>query len=400
MRLLFLNRSFWPDLEATGQFLTELCEDLSVEHEVTFISGPSYHVATARGLWTRQKFGRVSIIRTWGTRLPKARLPLRMTNLGSYFALAALAALRLAAPDILIAETDPPLLGALGAMLKRHWGCRLVYNVRDLYPDIAIATGGVRNRFLLGLLGYANGLAYEAADKVAVLGEDMRQRIAAKGVSPERISVTPDWVDCDQIRPLASNPFRAEFGDKFVVMYSGNLGLSQQLDTVLSAAERLRDDPRIVFVLIGEGARKKWLMDEAARLKLPNAMFMSYRPKEQLAESLSAADLHLIPLAPGTGGCLVPSKIYGILAAGRPFVAIMEDSAEIARLAREHKVGFVSPPGDGASLADRVLDATGVPAELKRMGQRARMLAVERFDRKVATRRFAHMLEEVAQAPN
>jgi colanic acid biosynthesis glycosyl transferase WcaI len=400
MRLLFLNRSFWPDLEATGQFLTELGEDLSVEHEVTFISGPSYHVATARGLWTRQKFGRVSIIRTWGTRLPKARLPLRMTNLGTYFALAALAALRLEPPDILIAETDPPLLGALGAVLKRHWSCRLVYNVRDLYPDIAVATGGVRNRFLLGLLGYANGLAYEAADKVAVLGEDMRQRIAAKGVSPERISVTPDWVDCDQIRPIASNPFRAEFGDKFVVMYSGNLGLSQQLDTVLAAAERLRDDPRIVFVLIGEGARKNWLMDEAARLKLPNAMFMPYQPKEQLAESLSAADLHLIPLAPGTGGCLVPSKIYGILAAGRPFVAIMEDSAEIARLAREHKVGFVSPPGDGASLADRVLDAIDAPAELKRMGQRARILAVERFDRKVATRRFAQMLEEVAQAPN
>jgi len=272
--------------------------------------------------------------------------------------------------------------------------------VRDLYPDIAIATDGVRNRFLLGLLKYANGLAYEAADKIAVLGEDMRQRIVAKGVSPKRISVTPDWVDCDQIRPLANNPFRAEFSDKFVVMYSGNLGLSQQLDTVLAAAERLRDDPRIVFVLIGEGARKKWLMDDAARLKLPNTLFMPYRPKEQLAESLGAADLHLIPLAPGTGGCLVPSKIYGILAAGRPFVAIMEHTAEIARLAREHEVGFVSPPGDGASLAGQVLNAISVPAELKRMGQRARMLAIEHFDRKVATRRFAQMLEDVARAPN
>lgn len=400
MRLLFLNRSFWPDIEATGQFLTELCEDLSVEHQITFISGPSYHVSTARRLLTRQQFGRVSIIRTWGTRLPKARLALRMTNLGSYFALAALASLRLEPPDILIAETDPPLLGALGAMLTRRWGCRFVYNVRDLYPDIAIANGGVKNRLLLRLLGYANGLAYEVADKIAVLGEDMRERIAAKGVSPERITVVPDWVDCDQIRPLASNPFRSEFGDKFVVMYSGNLGLSQQLDTVLGAADRLRDDPRILFVLIGEGARKKWLMDSAARLKLPNVVFMPYRPKENLTESLGAADLHLIPLAPGTGGCMVPSKVYGILAAGRPFVAIMEHSAEIARLAREHKVGFVSPPGDDFSLVGKVLDGISAPAELKRMGQRARMLAVERFDRKVATRRFAQMLDEVTQAGN
>jgi colanic acid biosynthesis glycosyl transferase WcaI len=400
VRLLFLNRSFWPDIEATGQFLTELCEDLSLEHEVTFISGPSYHVATARSLWTRETFGRVSIIRTWGTRLPKARLALRMTNLGTYFVLAAVAALRLEPPDIIIAETDPPMLGALGAMLKRRWGCRFVYNVRDLYPDIAIANGGVKNRFLLRLLGYANGLAYELADKVAVLGEDMRQRIAAKGVASERIAVMPDWVDCEQIRPLAGNPFRSEFGDKFVVMYSGNLGLSQQLETVIGAADRLRNDSQILFVFIGEGARKKWLVDRAAQLELPNVMFMPYRPKERLAESLGAADLHLIPLAPGTGGCVVPSKVYGILAAGRPFVAIMEDSAEIARLATEHRVGFVSAPGNDAVLADTVLDALRAPAELKQMGQCARMLAVERFERKVATRRFAQMLDEVAHAHN
>jgi colanic acid biosynthesis glycosyl transferase WcaI len=400
MRLLFLNRSFWPDVEATGQFLTELCEDLSHEHEVTFISGPSYHVGVARSLWTREQLGRVSIIRTWGTRLPKTRLPLRMTNLGTYFILAAFAAFRHEPPDIVIAETDPPLLGALGAVLKRHWGCRLVYNVRDLYPDIALANHGVRNRFLLALLAHANRLAYECADRIAVLGEDMQQRIVSKGVLPQRITVMPDWVDCNQIRPLASNRLRSELGDKFVVMYSGNLGLSQQLDVVLRAAELLRHDPRILFVLIGEGARKKWLMDYAARLELPNVQFLPYQPKERLAESLSAADLHLIPLAPGTAGCLVPSKIYGILAAGRPFVAIMENSAEVARLAHEHKVGFVSAPGDEVSMVDRVLDAVSAPGELKMMGQRARRLAVERFDRKVATRRFANMLAGVAQARN
>ena len=400
MRLLFLNRSFWPDVEATGQFLTELCEDLSLQHDITFISGPSYHVQTPRRLWTREQFGRVSIIRTWGTRWSKARLPLRMTNLGTYFILAALAALRLEAPDILIAETDPPVLGALGAMLKRRWGCRFIYNIRDLYPDIAIVNGGVKNRLLLRLLAYTNELANEAADRIAVLGEDMRQRIADKGVPAERIVVTPDWVDCDHIRPLATNPFRAEFGDRFVVMYSGNLGLSQQLDTVLRAADRLREDQRILFVLIGEGARKKWLMDFASRLTLPNVVFMPYRPKERLAESLSAADLHLIPLAPGTGGCMVPSKIYGILAAGRPFVAMMEASAEIARLAREHKIGFICVPGDEASLVETLLQAIDRPAELKRMGARARALAVERFDRKVATRRFAQVLDEVGQLAN
>lgn len=385
-------------MEATGQFLTELCEDLSSEHEVTFIAGPSYHVKQRpRRPWTHEKFGPVSVIRTWGTRLPKRRLPLRLLNLGTYYALAAIAAFRREPPDVVVAETDPPLLGALGAMLKRRWGCRFVYNVRDLYPDIARANGGVRSRALLQILERGNRIAYRWADRIVVLGEDMSRRIAAKGVPPERIEVVPDWVDCGRIRPLESNPLRREFGDKFVVMYSGNIGLSQRLETVLDAAGKLRDDPRVLFAMVGEGARKRWLMEQARRLELPNLLFLPYRPKEQLAESLGAADLHLVPLSAGTAGCLVPSKIYGILAAARPFVAIMEEDAEIARLALTQRIGFVSKPGDGAGLARAVLGAIAAPVELKRMGDRARRLARERYDRPVATRRFARMLEDVAR---
>ncbi len=397
-RLLFLNRSFWPDLEATGQFLAELCEDLSARHEITFIAGPPYHVGgAARRPWIHERHGRVSIVRTWGTRLPKRRLALRMTNLASYYGLAAIAALRQRRPDIVIAETDPPLLGALGAMLKRHWGCKLIYNVRDLYPDIALATGGVRNRVLLRLLDRSNRIAYRWADRVVVLGHDMEDRVIGKGVPAECVAVVPDWVDCDQIRPLSDNPLRAAFGDKFVVMYSGNLGLAQQLEMVLAAAARLRDDPRIRFVLIGEGARKAWLIERARTLDLRNVTFMTYRPRAELAQSLSAADLHLIPLSAGTAGCLVPSKVYGILAAGRPFVAIMEEQAEVARIARDNSVGFVGKPGDDAALARIISEAVRNPAALEAMGRRARQLARERYDRKIATARFAEMLEAVAR---
>jgi len=397
---LFLNRSFWPDLEATGQFLTELCEDLSPEHEITFIAGPSYHVAgSGSGLIRHEKHGRVSIIRTWGTRLPKQRLPLRIMNLATYYILAAVAARKIKRPDIIIAETDPPMLGLLGAILKRRFKCRLVYNVRDLYPDIAYANGGVRNRFLLWLLEYGNRRAYDASDRIIVLGEDMRQRVLKKGVPEDKLTIVTDWVDCAQIRPVDDSPFRRELGENFVVMYSGNLGLSQQLDTVIAAAERLRDDTRIVFLLIGEGARKKALMDQVAALGLPNVRFMPYRPKDQLAESLSAADLHLVPLFPGAAGCIVPSKIYGILAAGRPFVAIMEDDAAIARLAREESVGFVSAPGDGDELARTISDAASRREELRVMGKRARELAESRFDRHITTRRFGDVLAEVNSAP-
>ncbi|MGD0671142.1 MAG: glycosyltransferase family 4 protein [Candidatus Binatus sp.] len=396
-RVLFLNRSFWPDREATGQFLTELCDDLSRDHEVTIVAGPSRERGSAGfHLWSHEQRGRVSIVRTWGTGFSKSNLLGRLVNLGTYYLLAAVVALRLPRPDVIVAETDPPLLGALAAVLKRRWGCRLIYNVRDLYPDIAEATGGVRNPLLLGLLRRANDYAYKRSDLIVTLGHDMAARIVNKGVPADKVVVVPDWVDCGRIRPLESNPFRRNFGKKFVVMYSGNIGLSQQLEAVLEAADRLRDDERILFAMIGEGARKKWLEERARSMGLPNVIFLPYQPLENLAESLTAADLHLIPLAPGAAGCLVPSKIYGILAAGRPFIAMMEASAEVAQIARENAVGFVVRPGDIDGLVGAIREAVDAPERLKQMGVRARRLAELRFDRIKVTGRFGSVLAGVA----
>lgn len=346
--------------------------------------------------WERR--GEIEIIRTWGTRFSKTRLAGRITNLATYYMLAALAAQRIERPDIIVAATDPPLLGALGAALKQRFGCRMVYNVRDLYPDIAYANRGLKNPGLLALLARANSFAYRHADEVVTLGHDMAERIVAKGVRADKVSVIPDWVDTGLIRPLDRNPFRAQFGERFVVMYSGNIGLSQHLEAVLEAAERVANHPGIVFVLIGEGARKAALTKLARERGLANVMFLSYRPKEDLAESLGAADLHLIPLMRGAAGCLVPSKIYGILAAGRPFIAMMEAHAEVARIAREHRVGFVVEPGDAGALADAILSANHNRNELRAMGERARELALRQFDRAVATSAFAAMLTRVGRA--
>ncbi|HVA80553.1 MAG TPA: glycosyltransferase family 4 protein [Candidatus Binataceae bacterium] len=396
--MLFLNRSFWPDPEATGQFLTELCDDLSAAHRITVIAGPPLYRAVAqRALLSRDRRGDIEIIRTFGTRFSKTRLAGRLTNLATYYMLAALAARRLECPDIIIAATDPPLLGALGAMLKRRFGCRLVYNVRDLYPDIAYANGALKNPALLTTLRHANAFAYAHSDAIVTLGHDMAERIIAKGVPAAKVSVIPDWVDTTRIHPLACNPFRAEFGDRFVVMYSGNIGLSQQLESVLDAAAMLAGDTRIVFLLIGEGARKPALMKLARERGLANVKFLPYRPKEELAQSLGAADLHLIPLMPGAAGCLVPSKIYAILAAGRPFVAMMEPGAEVARIALEHRVGFVVEPGDAVALARTIAGTAEDRDELRAMGLRARALAVNRFDRGLATRAFAAMLARVGE---
>lgn len=397
-----MNRSFWPDCEATGQFLTELCEDLAVEHRITFIAGPACnpeHAAPAirrARLWRRERRGQIEIVRTWGTRLPKRKLPFRLLNLGSYFALAAAASLTIERPDLIVAATDPPLLGLLGAWLKRRWSCRLAYNVRDLYPDIAQINDGMRNRPLLNLLAYANRKAFAAADRIIVLGDDMRERIAAKGVAPERITVVSDWVDCAAIKPVTRNPLRDSFGGKFVVMYSGNLGLSQQLETVIEAAGQLRNDAGLLFVLIGEGARKPWMMREVAARGLGNVRFLPYQPKERLAESLAAADLHLIPLKAGAAGCLVPSKVYGIMAASRPFVAMMEANSEVGQLALRHDIGSVVTPGDAWALTAVIRASREHPERLTLMGLKARQLALRCFDKKIVTRKFGEVMAEIA----
>jgi colanic acid biosynthesis glycosyl transferase WcaI len=396
MHLLVINRSFWPDVEASGQNLTELCEDLSNEHEVTVIAGPSYHVATPhRGLWTNDRLGKINIVRTWGTRFPKHRLPARMVNLGSYFILAGLAALRIPKPDVIVAATDPPLLGALGALLKHWWECPLVYNIRDLYPDVAEANGGVKNPLLLRLLQWSHDFASAKADMLIVLADDMRQRVLAKGVPAHKVTIVHNNVDCQRIRPVEPNAFRERWANKFVVMYSGNLGLSQQLETVLDAADRLRADPRIVFLLVGEGTRKNWLQERARVLNLPNVEFLPYQPKERLAESLSAADLHLIPLLKAATGAIVPSKIYGILAVGRPFVAMTDNNAEAARVAREHEVGFVVAPGDAAELARVINSGADQRADLQEMGRSARRLAIEEYDRPIIAKKFNAVISSV-----
>jgi glycosyltransferase involved in cell wall biosynthesis len=341
----------------------------------------------------RENFGAVKIVRTFGACLSKKSIPGRFLNLALYFGLAALAALR-ERPDVIVAETDPPLLGLLGAIVARMRRCRFVYYCQDLFPDIAQATGGLKNRPLLWFLRRANNFAYRRADAIVVLANDMADRLRRKGVPADRIVVAPNWIDCGKIRPENSQMTFREFGH-FVVMYAGNLGLSQSLETVLETADQMRDDGRVKFVLVGDGARRGWLQGEARSRRLSNVEFIAHQAPVAMSEVLAAADLHLIPLVAGAAGCLVPCKVYGILAAGRPFVAMMEDDAEVARLAADFKVGFVIPPSDPARLTGAITEALDDPARLIGMGRRARLLAKNKFDRRDVTRRFAQLLEAV-----
>lgn len=402
MKLLFLNRSYWPDVEATGQLLTELCSDLARHHRVTVIAGRPNHVdAAGSGRWLhREEHQGVTIIRVGSRRFDKRSLLSRALGWLSYLVLAAWAAFRQDRPDVLVVETDPPLLGALGAILKAWHRCRLVYYLQDLYPEVALALGKLRPGPTAWMLRAATNLGLRRADRVVVLGEDMRRLVLARGIDPDKIDLVPNWTDTDRVRPVEpAGSFRSAWGldGQFVAMYSGNLGLSQGLDAVLAAARRLRDEP-ILFLFVGAGAARERLARQAAAWDLPNVRFLGYQPKERLAASLGTADVHLIGLQRGLAGCIVPSKLYGILAAGRPYVAAVDADSDVARVTREHGTGLLVPPDDPAALAAALRACLADRPGLRAMGQRGRRLAEEHYGRAAAVARFAEVLNRACDS--
>lgn len=404
LRLLFLNRSYYPDVEATGQLLTELCESLVRGYDVTVIAGqPNFVDRRKTGyhpLRTEQHNG-VRVVRVGNARFSKKSFPGRAAGLLSYFGLALVAGLTLRRrPDAVVVETDPPFLGLLGALLSWWHGCPLVYYLQDLYPEVGLAMGRLRPGMVTTLLKQATQIGLRRASRVVVLGEDMRRRVLRRGIDPGKIEIIPNWVDVGKIHEKnGDNSLRRAWDveGRFVVMYSGNVGLSQSLDVVLESAAQLRDQP-VEFVFVGEGAAKPQLMAEAQARGLTNVRFFPYQPREQLSESLSAADLHLIPLKRGLAGCLVPSKLYGILAAGVPYVAPVDEDCEVALVTRRHGTGMVVEPDSATALTGAIRWCLDHRQELREMGKRGRWLAESEYDFRHAAAKFEQLIGSVCMA--
>jgi colanic acid biosynthesis glycosyl transferase WcaI len=236
---------------------------------------------------------------------------------------------------------------------------------------------------------------------VVAIGRDMAGRLRDLGVDEARLRVIPNWADASAIRPLdGPSPLRAELGlgDAFVVMHSGNVGFSQGLETLLEAAAILRGEADVRFLIAGNGAAKPPLVRRAHEARLENVAFLDYQPKARLAESLGTADLHVIGLRAGLAGLIVPSKVYGVMAAARPFVAAVEPASEVALVAEEAGCGVRVDPGDAKLLAVRILELAADRAALTAMGRSGREEMERRYDRPIATNAYRELLEEVAGA--
>jgi colanic acid biosynthesis glycosyl transferase WcaI len=235
------------------------------------------------------------------------------------------------------------------------------------------------------------------ADRIVAIGETMRRRLEEKGTPPARIRVIPNWVDTNAVSPMPkANPWAVEHGlaDRFVVMHSGNVGHAQNLDALVRAGTFLRDLDDLAIVVIGSGARLHELHDLAALLEV-DVRFMAYQPREVLSQSLSAADLHVVGLERGLAGYVVPSRLYGILAAGRPVIVAAEADTETAQAVTHADCGIVVPPGRPELLAAAIRRARDGEYDLAAMGARARVFVTAEADKNVALERYRRVLREV-----
>jgi glycosyltransferase involved in cell wall biosynthesis len=410
MRVVFLNRYFHPDYSPTSVLLSDLAFGLSQRGiKVTVITSRLRYEDGDPLLPHHELIQGVDVHRVWSSKRGRSVLLGRSLDYGSFYLTAAWRLWRLTHPnDTIVAKTDPPLLSVMAALIARLRGARLVNWLQDIFPEVAeaLGVGGGFGSAAFRLLGPLNKWSLHRAHANVVVGTKMAEHLEAKGIAREKIRIIPNWSDGALIGPIAAaqNELRKSWGlnDRFVVGYAGNLGRAHDVATIIEAMtllhERAIGSPlhdvarRISFVFVGGGVQLPTLEQEMLQRRLTNVQTHSYQPRERLAETLGVADVHLVSLNAKLEGLIVPSKFYGIAAAGRPTIFIGATEGEIARLINETRCGFTVAPGDGKALVDRILQLAGDQELCSSLGARAREAFDERWDKSRAVEQWLELL--------
>ena len=390
-----LNQYYWPGVEATANLLTELCEALAADYDVTVLAG------AAPDAPREQERNGVTILRVRSTTFERSRISLRALNYLTYVIGAMWKGLFARRPDLVICMTDPPFIGSIARVVAARFHVPLLVIAQDVFPEIAVKLGRLRNPLVVRSLRLLVDSSLRSADRVVAIGDTMNRRLEEKGVQSERIRVIPNWVDVTRVRPAPrDNPWAREhrLTKRFVVMHSGNVGHAQDLDTLIRACTFLRDLDNLAVRIIGGGARREELIQLARRLAAEKVRFMAWQPYELRSLSISTADVHVVGLARGLAGYVVPSRLYGVLATGRPVIAAAEAESETAQLVAGVGCGVVVPPGDPFALARVIRAAHDGEYDLAEMGRRARAYAESEADRAIAIERYEAVLSELERA--
>jgi len=402
MKISIHTMYFLPDFGSAPILINELASDMAARgHDVEVVTTlPRQRTPELKGLlFSRRKMNGFIVKRFWTNTAPH---PIgRLVAWNIYTAGTILNALTLRKGDVLFLRTPPLQLGLTGFLAARLRGVRVVLNVQDIHPDLSIESGILRNRMAIR---FAQGLekwVYRISDHIIVISEGFLKNLLDKGVPGEKLTVIPNWVDTDFLRPLPKeNAVSRKYGldDKFVIMYSGTISISSNraLEQVLEAAAVLREDKDVVFVIVGEGLKRAELQKRADELRTDNVRFLPFQPYEDLPRLLASSDVLLVPLDKEKSQMSVPSKLYNFLAAGRPVLGLAPPDSEVAALIRGNRCGDVVPPDDVAGIGEAVLRLKGDPGARREMASNARRYVVGNFARKMIMDRYEALLMSVS----
>ena len=415
MRLLVLCPHFAPDTAPTGEVMTSIATELVARgHDLHIVTSlPWYQHHRVEPGWTGKvvrhedtEWGRITRVHPFPT--DKRNIPARAAGFAGFTVLSTalgVAGRRNTRPDAVLAMSPPLTLGGAGWLAARRWGVPFVFNIQDVFPDVAVEVGAISNPRVIQLASWLERWSYRRSDAVTVLSDDLRDNLVTKirGTVPDahdRIRVIPNFVDTARITPRDPDdgPYRGEHGltGKRVVMYAGNVGFSQSLDLVVGAARTLgarSDMADVVFVVNGGGSARGALEEQAAGLD--NVVFVDFQPKERLPEVLAAGDIHVVPLRRGLARSSVPSKTYSILAAGRPVVASVDEGTEVARVVERAGAGLAVPPDDPDEFTKALATLLEDPDRARAMGRAGRAFVEEWASPAAIAERYEELFDEL-----
>ena len=418
--ILVIQQHFYPEVAATGQLLLDLCEDLvKTGYKVKVITGNPTEIPQEiqrRNILRKENYKGIEIFRLKNTTFNKYRMAGRVLNYLTFHFLVFFQALFSEKPDLVFVLSTPPFVSFYGIMLKIFKGSKVIYNVQDLFPDLAVELDKLKNKQFIGFLKKLSELIVRKVDRVVVVGEYMERKIKEELLGRTRASVGAsasandhiitihNWADGKKVKVLRwENNYlkkRWDLEGKFVVLYSGNIGYLHEFDTIIAAAENLakKGMKEIVFVFIGEGIKKNYIKGKVREKDLKNVLLFPYQPRKMLTYSLGLADVSLVTLEKGFEGMVVPSKIYGILASGRPMIGIIGRESEINEIIREGRCGRIVKIGDGKTLSGAIIEYYKNPQKCREEGMNGRKYFEENFDRKIATEKYIKVIEETLRS--
>jgi colanic acid biosynthesis glycosyl transferase WcaI len=404
MHVLLMAQHYAPEEVSGAVLATELAEDLvGLGHEVTFVTcAPNYPEGRVFSGYKNRLFGvemlrEVRVVRTWSYISPSKSIWRRMLNFGTFSASAFYGGLLAGRADVVYSYSPPLPLGIAAWVLSRLWRVPWVLRVEDLYPEAAVAAGVLRNRVVIALFAALERFLYRRATRISLISGGFRENLLSKGVPAAKLSVIPVWADPEAVQPgPKENGFRREhnLAGKFVVMYAGALGLTSSLEDVMQAAWHLGDEDDVWFVLVGEGIKKEALIRSAQEKSLDRVTFLPFQPRTTYSELMAAADVSLVTLNPASSPYSLPSKVFSIMASGRPILAVVPLESEIAQLVQAGDCGVCVAPGQSRMLASMIMELKGDQERLSSLGHNGRVLLESQFSRRQCVHRTEELLRQ------